>query len=422
MEKTQINMKPDMYFITKEFPYEHGEDSFVKPEYPYLCEKFNVLVIAAEIAKDGKELQEEGIRACSISMSQGLWDKVISLLQFLCEKDCYTEMAAIIRSRQMILKRICRALMFGTAAETFYRRLKKKIGLNSSTNALFYFYWFDYKCFGLTMHKHKFPNIKIVARTHGYDLYDYRELYGRQFFKSQMDAKLDRLVFAAQFAKDYYLERYQKPDNGKYPLHRLGVEDKNISVDVRKNKYKKDFLLLSCSSVVNIKRIDYIIEGLSTITNTRIRWTHIGGGDMLLALQEMARQKLGDNIQFEFLGNLENAEVLEFYRNHYVSCFITTTSTEGGSPVSVQEALSFGVPVLATEIGELSLMVERNGVLLNDNPTQEEIGTAIEYMVKIYGTEEYFSMCEQSLRIFKNKFDAVQNFDSIVKELEQVIA
>ena len=81
-------MKPDMYLITKKFPYGHGEDSFVKPEYPYLCEKFHVKVIAA-----------------------------------------------IIKDKRCIAKRIYRALMFGTAAEIFYRRLKKKIGLNKDTKA-----------------------------------------------------------------------------------------------------------------------------------------------------------------------------------------------------------------------------------------------------------------------------------------------
>ena len=215
-----------MYLITQDFPYGHVEDSFVKPEYPYLCDRFHVSIIAAELEENVPNTTDLPIEACIIPTAQSLWDKIISLLLFLCEKDCYIEMAAILRDKKQILKRIYRAFMFGAAAETFYRRLKKKIDLHRNTNALFYFYWFDYKCFGLTMHKHKFPNIKIIARAHGYDLYDYRELYGRQFFKPQTDAKLEKLIFAAQFAKEYYLERYGKQDGDKYPLHRLGVADK----------------------------------------------------------------------------------------------------------------------------------------------------------------------------------------------------
>lgn len=415
-------MKPDMYLITHDFPYGHTEDSFVKPEYAYLRDKFHVTVIAAEVGKTEEIVCDNGIESCIIPTTQSLPDKLISLLQFLCEKDCYIEMAAIIGDKKQVLKRIYRALMFGSAAETFYRRFRKKIGLNRNTNALFYFYWFDYKCFGLAMHKHKFPHIRIIARTHGYDLYDYRELYGRQFFKPQTDVKLEKLMFAAQFAKEYYLERYGKQDSDKYPLHRLGVADKNMSSENRRDAYIEEFLLLSCSNAIPLKRVDLIIDGLSLISDKKIKWVHIGGGDELDSLQKMAQKKLGvkDNIQFEFTDILPNDKVNSYYKEHYVSCFITTTSTEGGSPVSVQEALSFGVPVIAASIGELPCMVSDNGILLSENPTGAEVGRAIEHMAEIYSTEEYFTMCEQSLRIFRDKFDADRNFSILADELAQI--
>lgn len=415
-------MKPDMYLITHDFPYGHTEDSFVKPEYAYLCDKFHVTVIAAEAGKTEEILCDNSIESCIIPTTQSLPDKLISLLRFLCEKDCYIEIAAIIRDKKQVLKRIYRALMFGTAAETFYRRFKRKIGLNRNTDALFYFYWFDYKCFGLAMHKHKFPHSKIIARTHGYELYDHRELYGRQFFKPQTDAKLEKLIFAAQFAKEYYLERYGKQDSDKYPLHRLGVADKNMSSESRKDAYKEEFLLLSCSCAIPLKRIDLIIDGLSVITDKKIKWVHIGGGAELDRLRETAQKELSgkDNIQYEFTDTLPNDKVVSFYKEHYVSCFITTTSTEGGSPVSVQEALSFGVPVIAASVGELSRMVSNNGILLSENPTGEEVGSAIAHMAEIYSMEEYFTMCEQSLRIFRDQFDADRNFSILADELERI--
>lgn len=418
-------MKPDMYLITHDFPYGHTEDSFVKPEYVYLCDKFHVSVIAAETENAECGAGSAfcgGIEACIIPTIQSLLDKLISLFCFLCEKDCYVEIAAIIKDGKQVLKRLYRALMFGAAAETFYRRLKKKTALHKDAKAIFYFYWFDYKCFGLAMHKHKFPQIKIVARTHGYDLYDYRELYGRQFFKPQTDAKLERLIFAAQYAKDYYLQRYGKRDSEKYPLHRLGVADKKISPQIRKDGCQDAFLLLSCSNAIPIKRVGLIIDGLSVITDKKIKWIHIGGGNGLESLKSEAQEKLEgkDNIRYEFTDVLTNDKVIEFYKDHYVSCFITTTFTEGGSPVSVQEALSFGVPIIASSVGELPRMVIDNGILLSENPTAKEVGRAIEKMAGIYGTEEYFRMCEESLKIFEDKFNAARNFNAVAEELEQM--
>ncbi len=421
--------KPDMYLITQDFPYGPIEDSFVKPEYPYLCEKFHVSVVAAELSIPEDAVSEsdphgQGMEACMISKRQGTGEKLFSLLRFLCEKDCHTEIAAIIRSGQKIPQRIYRALMFGAAAETFYRRLKKKISLTKETRALFYFYWFDYKCFGLTMHRRKFPHIRIAARTHGYELYDERELYGKQFFKPQTDMGLERLIFAAQYAKDYYLKRYQLPDGRKYPLYRLGVPGREISVRERKEaKEGQELLLISCSGANRIKRIDLIIEGLAGVKDAAVRWVHMGGGEELDALRRQAEDKLADrpNIRYEFTGGVPNTDVVAYYQDHDVGCFITTTKTEGGSPVSVQEALSFGVPVIAVAVGELAQMVQGNGILLSENPSGEEISRAIEQMALCYGTEAYWQMCERSLAIFREKFDAQRNFSAFAEELVQIM-
>lgn len=444
--------KPDLYLITQDFPYGPIEDSFVKPEYPYLCERFHVSIIAAELsipeesvsedcglgelAEDFGEKQStpgnaaaryetdrQEIKACMISKNQSTGEKLLSLMRFLCEKDCYTEIAAIIKSRRKIPQRIYRALMFGAAAETFYRRLQRKISLTKDTQAVFYFYWFDYKCFGLTMHRHKFPQIKIVARTHGYELFDERELYGRQFFKPQMDAQLDRLVFAAQYAKDYYLTRYQLADSGKYPLYRLGVPDREVTVEERTKARKgEELLLVSCSGTGRIKRIDRIIEGLSAVLHAKVHWVHIGGGEELDALRGLAEEKLQNkpNIRYEFTETLSHEEVMAYYQNHYVGCFVTTTETEGGSPVSVQEALSFGVPVIATAVGELVQMVDGNGILLSEKPTGEEVTQAVERMAACYGTEAYFRMCGRSLEIFRERFDEQRNFTAFAAELARV--
>ncbi len=413
-------MKPEMYLITKDFPYGHGEESFIRPEYPYLCKKFDVSVVATEVKEEGC-LQSKDVKAYRIPTVQKFSGKFFSLLRFLCERDCRLEIAAIIRGKSQVAKRIYRALMFGTAAETFYRRLRKIINLSKDSNALFYFYWFDYKCFGLSMHKDKFPNIQIIARTHGYDLYDERELYGKQFFKPQMDAKLKRLIFASQYAKDYYLGRYQKEESEKYPVHRLGVSNKQVTCQGRRQTWvENSFLLVSCSHAIGIKRIDRIIDGLSMVSDSKVRWVHLGGGDQLPQLQERARRKLDGrkNIAYDFYGTLTNESVLQFYQENYVGCFITTTETEGGSPVSVQEALSFGVPVIATGIGDLPKMVKGNGILLSESPTVVEVGQAIEKMIEIYNTEEYFLMCQSSLEIFEEKFDAENNFIELVQDLE----
>ena len=411
-------MKPDMYLITKAFPYGHGEDSFVKPEYPYLCDRFHVKVIVAELGETEEYVQDRNIEACIISTVQSLWDKVVSFLFFLTERDCYIEMAAIIRDKRCILKRMYRALMFGAAAETFYRRLKKEIGLNKNTKAIFYFYWFDYKCFGLTMHKHRFPNIKIVARAHGYDLYDERELYGKQFFKPQMDRELERLIFIAHYGKQYYLDKYRKQDSNKYPVHCLGVRNPKARID---EGIGDVFHIISCSNLVSLKRVELIIGGLSKITDRKIKWIHIGDGPELGKLQKLAEQRLGNksSIEYEFVGRWSNEKVIDFYKERNINCFITTTETEG-NPVSVQEALSFGIPVIATKVSDIPRMIDQNGILLSENPTEEEIADAIR-AIAVMDYCSYITLRQNSYRIYCRDYNAENNHIKFIEDLLGVI-
>ena len=411
------NKKQRVFHITQDFPYGHLEDSFVGPEYPYLCECFDISIIAAEVPPDTELLSEEevknkGFEARIISNRQKITEKLFSLCCFLLTKDCYTEIISIIRSGKKIFRRIYRALMFGAAAETFYRRLKQSISLTRDTQALFYFYWWDYKCHGLTMHKKKHPNIKIVTRTHNYDLYDEREVYGRQFYKTQMDKKLDRIMFVSVYGKEYYLNKYGKIDSIKYPVHYLGVSDPGPPE--RKEK-GKDIQIVSCSALIPLKRVELIIDGLSRVQDIPVHWIHMGDGIELERLQKMAEEKLKGNIQYDFRGRVSNRQVLEYYRNNNVTCFITTTSIEG-NPVSVQEALSFGLPIIATCVSDIPHMIDGNGVLLSENPTGDEVAGAIRTIVNMT-EDKYKDLCRNSYRIFCRDYDVNTNHRKLAEDL-----
>lgn len=415
------NKKPHMYLITQEFPYGHLEDSFVGPEYSYLCKQFHVSVVAAELAsteelRSEETVKEQGFEARIIPTEQNIAEKLFSLLCFLLKRDCYIELVSIVKGREKIFKNIYRALMYGAAAETFYRRLKQSLRLAKDTRALFYFYWWDYKCLGLTMHKKRYPHIKIIVRTHGFDLYNERELYGRQYFKPQMDRELERVIFVAQYGKQYYLDKYKKSDNRKYQVHCLGVSDPKIDTDLGKDKI---FHLVSCSNTIPLKRIELIIEGLAQIRDIEIKWVHFGDGSEMDRLKKMAQEKLGDNVDYNFAGRIPHQDVIAYYKENNVNCFITTTSTEG-NPVSVQEALSFGIPIIATAVSDIPRMVDSNGVLLSENPTGDEVAQAIR---KIAAMDDagYIDLRKNSYRVYCRDYNVDTNNRKLMEDLSQII-
>lgn len=258
--------------------------------------------------------------------------------------------------------------------------------------------------------------MRVVTRTHGYDLYDERELYGKQFFKKQMERNLKKIFFISEYGKRYYEEHSGKKDDSKYELCRLGVKEQSI----QHKGISTDFLMVSCSNVIPLKRVELIVEGLSQITDTKIKWIHFGDGEELEKIEALAGKLLDrkENISYCFAGRVDNQTVMNFYRDNSIGCFITTTSTEG-NPVSVQEALSFGIPVIGTTVSDIPLMIKGNGVLLSADPKPKEVAEAIMIIADASAAERK-SMSERSHQIWKNDYDAEKNYNHFIEVLLKV--
>ncbi|MDD0858820.1 glycosyltransferase [Arthrobacter alpinus] len=67
-------------------------------------------------------------------------------------------------------------------------------------------------------------------------------------------------------------------------------------------------------------------------------------------LRRIASEVEREDLVIELKGAVANDEVLNFYRNHEISVFINVSTSEG-VPVSIMEAISFDIPVVATSVG-----------------------------------------------------------------------
>jgi glycosyltransferase involved in cell wall biosynthesis len=103
-------------------------------------------------------------------------------------------------------------------------------------------------------------------------------------------------------------------------------------------------------------------------------WLHIGDGEVLRKLQDEVKLEPGLSDRIELLGHLfSHDEVLAMYTNRPIDIFVNLSESEG-TPVSALEAASFGVHILATEVGGNSDLVRKiGGTLLSVNPSPEEI-------------------------------------------------
>jgi glycosyltransferase involved in cell wall biosynthesis len=97
-----------------------------------------------------------------------------------------------------------------------------------------------------------------------------------------------------------------------------------------------------------------------------------------------------------------------------VDVFINISMSEG-VPVSIMEAQSFGLPVIATDVGGTKeIMTATNGILLPSSPTIVEVADAMEYIMN--NNFDRMAIKES----WKNVSDADINFTAFVKHLSNL--
>ena len=415
-------MKNNLYLLTDFFPYGLGEKSFILPELPCLQEKFNVTILSCATLADRQNREQETeldstIRVIHYDKGMVTGKEVLRYLPaFMADRECRREIRRIIATGKYLLKRVKSCLFFYANAV----KLKKWLIENDllDQNGLYYSYWYNYRVLSLVMLKESVG--RIVTRAHGYDLYEDQTNCEWQPFKRFMDQYMDKAVFISKHGYEYYMKRYATAEErtDKYQICRLGAARQ----EVPKREIQRDFfLLVSCSSVISVKRIYLIVEALSQIDVCRVKWVHFGDGDLLEDIRKDAERLLEskENIVYELKGNFPNQEILSYYRKEVPDAIIMTSRSEG-SPVALQEALACGSPIIATKVGGIPELVDGNGILLEPDPLAAQIADAICTVCMMDETERA-SMRRRSRELWEDSYDISRNMHKFVDCLEKLM-
>jgi len=287
---------------------------------------------------------------------------------------------------------------------------RKKIYSKIQEDSILYFYWGD-KSSGIVPIIRRKYNIPIVARFHNSDLYEEIK-NGYIPFRPKLLSNLTTAVFIAIKGERYMKNRYPNIPFQSY-VFRLGVNH------VASFKHRNDgvFRIVSCSYVVPIKRLDLIIDTLNTL-DFKIQWTHIGGGPLLEGIKQKSKM-LKSNISSHLMGHVNNKEVLEFYKLNSVDLFLNVSASEG-IPVSIMEAIAAGIPVIGTDVGGTSEIIDESfGKLIERNFSVHHLGQLIQeiYMKK---EEEKIMMREAAFNFWNKNFNAEKNYTSFAEYLSKI--
>ena len=147
-----------------------------------------------------------------------------------------------------------------------------------------------------------------------------------------------------------------------------------------------------------------------------LHWIHIGSDGDEIEIVKEAVKKLPSNITVEFKGQLSQEKVFDFYKNNYVDLFINTSKSEG-LPVSLMEAISFGIPIMAPNVGGIKeIVTKETGILFEPNKEIEQLAN---YIVELNNKKRIFNR-DVIRKFWEENYSAEINYRQFLKLIEPI--
>jgi glycosyltransferase involved in cell wall biosynthesis len=373
----------NLLLIPLSYPYDIGaEKTFLENEVSYYSRVFdNIVILPSKESENQDELGDEITLDNSLAkFDQSLAQKKMFALVFF--KNIFMLIFEIFKNvkhttRSRGLKKtlgyywqVCRYIIF---FEAYFSNKENE-------KWVIYTYWFTPITTAAAIFASKKINFAIITRAHGIDLYEFRN-NNYIPFRPFTIRLLDRFFFVSEHGRQYASLKYPQFKD-KYIVAPIGIADHNVKTapsGIGKLR------IVSCSRVDENKRVHLIYKGLKMLKERLpeldIAWDHFGDGPMYNELAVIQQKEIGLAIRLH--GQVENECVFNFYQNNEIDVFMLTSTSEGGRPVSITEALCCSIPVIATDVGGIpDLINDGNGILLSKNPSAEEISNSLRWFAE----------------------------------------
>lgn len=386
-------MNKTLVLISNSYP-EKGKETFLVQELPILANYFDKIIILPLKQTSNPIILPNNVSVCSIlsdfvskreklSYLMGDWKTLFKVSN--------SEQKSVVFS--LLLK-------YGVQSRRINSFLSKsKIKLNQT---LFYTYWLDEGAVILALLKEKTKQLNFISRAHGYDLYGEDYPTGLPPFYNYALSKINKIFFISKNGEDYFREKHKL--NIPLDVAKLGTLDYGLGPEKG-----SDLVIATCSSIIPLKRLELLANALIKLNLNKVIWHHHGGGPLKSNVLSIVQDC--PNIETHFHGQVSNEDLMRFYKKTYISLFINVSRTEG-LPVSLVEAASFGIPLLATDVrGTNEICNEETGVLIAPEVTLKELIKEIEAaLMKEWDRSRI-------REYWKERFLAEKNFNEFAKKI-----
>ncbi len=390
-----------LVLITSDFPFGKGE-TFLETEVPFLAQMFETILIVS--SNDTSTEQRTLPSNCIAIRCNAVPTRFLKIKSFrhLFSSNFWKEIGIIQHIyKQHLSFPILKTMLISLERASVFAKCLQQQKLDLSTT-VFYSYWCEDTALGLALLNKK-RGIKAISRMHRWDIYFEESSIRYLPFRHIIYNNLKKIISISNDGIDYAIQKWQV-DAKKITLSRLGILPQNKII----TKSHSNFTIFSCSNVIPVKRVHLIAEALQHIQHIPIRWVHFGDGSEFVHLQKQV-QTLPPNIEVSLRGRVANSEIYRAFATEQPHLFINVSSSEG-VPVSIMEAMSFGVPVLATNVGGNSEIVNtQNGNLLHSNPSATTIADEIKRFCSMT-QESYNQYAENAYQTWKSEYNAEKNY------------
>lgn len=409
--------RPRILLLTQTFPERTGEFAFLAPEISRLAKDFEVILIPSSAVENDPWPLPHGV-----SLERGFsryrtrwWARLSSLVRALVQPSTYREIFDF--GWQGVSPRVT-ATIVARSSRIISARQWFRSFLSHNDVDVAYSWWADVFAYGMALAALD-AGIPSVTRAHGYEVFDEQDRLGRIPFQREGTAAFGQ-VFAVSDAGAKVLRNKVPVAANRIQVRYLGVEP---SPGGGRRSSDGILRILSCSSCIQVKRVDLLAAGIQELArkhpHVRFEWTHIGDGPTLQAVHNVLAQFPNTHVKCFFPGSLPPATVRTWMAERPFDVFVNVSSSEG-LPVTLMEAASSGIPLVATDVGGNSEIVGNQvGYLLPANPTPQDIADVL-YGLSLLPPEDVMTMSLAAKQLWAERFSADTNYEQFARGLWSV--
>lgn len=357
-----INKK--LIIFTYLFPNNNFEKNFLEYELSQLKKDFTQIeIIPQKLTRNQKIIFQNRQKT---SVEYGLSKEInrYNVLKFfiiksIFNKDFWLEVKNILFSKNFFLK--IRMLISESAISYLTFDWLKKNKYISDKN-IFYSFWSNQILLAFNILNKRNSKLILLSRILGSDLNGFIKDDSYVPFLKKKFVSLTKVFVLADFQKKILLKN-KLINKNKIIISPLGIyKQRKISENL---KPIKELRIASCGSLISIKNNLLMIKFLnhfSQFTNFKIKYYIIGTGPLEYSIKKEAKRN-SLNFQSRFIKKISNLP--NFLTAKKINFFLNFSSQEGMS-FSIMEALSCGIPVIASDIdANKNLVNEKVGYLIS---------------------------------------------------------